>query len=79
MKVYTDKSFKGIPCLTDLEKRFQVMDEFEDYAQVLTLSSPPLEVVVEPPDAPKFAQMDNDEVAELATELSIERMKVKLA
>lgn len=36
-------------------------------------------VVVGPPDAPKFAQMANDEVAELATELSIERMKTKLA
>jgi len=32
MKIYTDKSFKGIPCLTDLGKRFQEMDEFEDYA-----------------------------------------------
>jgi predicted TIM-barrel fold metal-dependent hydrolase len=66
-RFYMDKRFKGIPCLTDLEKRFQIMDEFEDYVQVLTLSSPPLEVVLGPQDTPEMARMANDEMAELVT------------
>lgn len=60
-----DKRWKGIPCLTDLGKRFEIMDAFEDYVQVLTLSSPPLEVVVGPSDAAELARIANDELAQL--------------
>jgi len=64
-RFYMDKRFKGIPCLYDLETRFRIMDKFEDYTQVLTLSSPPLEVVLSPEDAAELARIANDEMAEL--------------
>ena len=66
-RFYMDKRWKGVPCLTDLEERFHIMDEFEDYVQVLTVSSPPLEIVVGPHDTPELARIANDEMADLVT------------
>ena len=34
---------RNVPLLLDLEARFRVLDEFDDYAQVLSLASPPIE------------------------------------
>ncbi len=37
---------RGIPMLVDLDERFRVMDQFgPDYRQILSLASPPLEVL----------------------------------
>src|SRR5579875_758035 len=38
---YMAKRVKGIPCLTDLEVRFRIMDAFPGYAQILSLAIPP--------------------------------------
>ena len=62
---YLEKRIRGIPCLMDVEKRFRIMDEFEDYVQVLTLASPPLEIAAGPDDTPELARVANDEMAEL--------------
>ena len=64
-KFYMEKRLKGLISLRDLDRRFQVMDEFEDYVQVLTLSTPPLEIVFGPHDTPDLARMANDEMAEM--------------
>jgi len=61
-----EKRVKGVPALTNLEERFKVMDRFDDYAQVVTLVAPPLEVVAGPRDTPELAKIANDEMAELA-------------
>ena len=53
------------PSLYDLDIRFQIMDKFEDYAQILTLGSPPIEEVVGLEDAVELAKLANDEMAEL--------------
>ena len=50
--------------LTDLDVRFRMMDEFENYRQVLTLAGPPIEVVA-PEDSETVAKLTNDELAEL--------------
>ena len=40
------KRVRGIPMLTDLDERLRMMDRFgDDYRQVLSLSSPPLEAL----------------------------------
>lgn len=65
-KFYMDKRFKGILSLRNLEKRFQVMDKFEDYSQVLTLAAP-LEIIAGPHDTPELARLANDEMAEIVT------------
>lgn len=51
--------------LWDLDARFRVMDRFEHYQQVLTLSSPSLESVAKPEDAIDLARAGNDALAEL--------------
>ena len=57
--------FRQIPVLTDLELRFRIMDLFGDYVQVLTLSSPPIEVLGTAKQTPELARMANDGMAEL--------------
>ncbi len=37
-----------VPMMTNLDRRFEVMDMFEDYVQVLSLASPALEIVAGP-------------------------------
>ena len=60
------KRFREIPVLTDLDLRFQIMDRYEDYVQVLTLASPPIEAIGTPQETPDLARLANDGMAELA-------------
>jgi predicted TIM-barrel fold metal-dependent hydrolase len=49
----------------DMESRFKIMDVFENYAQVLTISAPPIELVVGPEKASELCIIGNDSMAEL--------------
>jgi aminocarboxymuconate-semialdehyde decarboxylase len=51
--------------MIDVEKRFEVMDRHEGYAQVLTLASPPLENIADAALSPELAKLANDELAAL--------------
>jgi predicted TIM-barrel fold metal-dependent hydrolase len=55
---------RSIPAVVDLEKRFQVMDQFEDYVQVICLPNPPLEILGSPEVTCELAQIANDGMAE---------------
>jgi predicted TIM-barrel fold metal-dependent hydrolase len=57
------KRVREIPVLYDLEKRFRVMDEFDDYAQIICLAAPPVEVLA-PGLSPELAKIANDGMAE---------------
>jgi aminocarboxymuconate-semialdehyde decarboxylase len=59
------KRMRGIPMLADLDVRFAVMDRFEDYQQVLSLPTPPIEVFATGQDAIDLARAANDGMAEL--------------
>jgi aminocarboxymuconate-semialdehyde decarboxylase len=59
------KRVRDIPFLIDLDERFRVMDTFGEYCQVLSLASPPLEVLAGPDDATELARRANDGMAEL--------------
>src|ERR1043166_317378 len=59
------KRVANIPTLVDLDKRFRAMDEFGDFRQVLTLPSPPLEVLAPADRSPWMARAANDQLAEL--------------
>ena len=56
---------KVLPTLFDLDLRFRIMDKFEGYMQVLTLSMPPVENFGNPKKAVELSKMANDEMAEL--------------
>jgi uncharacterized protein len=62
---FMQKRVREIPVMIDLELRFRVMDQFPDYVQVLTLASPPLEVMGDPSTSPELARLANDGMAEL--------------
>jgi aminocarboxymuconate-semialdehyde decarboxylase len=54
------------PGLSSLDKRLEDMEEYgPDYKQVLTLSAPALEEIVEPNVAAELARLANDEMADL--------------
>ncbi|MFQ5971801.1 MAG: amidohydrolase family protein [Alphaproteobacteria bacterium] len=59
------KRVRNVPMLADLDKRFQVMDEFDDYCQILSTAAPPPEVLAGPEDAAELARRGNDGMAEL--------------
>jgi aminocarboxymuconate-semialdehyde decarboxylase len=56
---------REIPSIVDLDERFRIMDLFDDYAQVICLGSPPIEVFGPPPVSTDLAQLANDGMAEL--------------
>jgi predicted TIM-barrel fold metal-dependent hydrolase len=59
------KRVREIPCIVDLDERFRIMDMFSDYAQVICLGAPPIEVFGAPPLSTELAQLANDGMAEL--------------
>ena len=59
------KRMRNVPMLTDLDLRFRVMDRFEDYQQILSLPTPPIEVMATGADAVDLARAANDGMAEL--------------
>jgi aminocarboxymuconate-semialdehyde decarboxylase len=64
-QLHMGKRMRGIPVLVDLDLRRAIMDRYPDYVQVLTLASPPIEVVAGPDTTPDLARLANDEMAEI--------------
>ncbi|MYZ49970.1 amidohydrolase family protein [Propylenella binzhouense] len=59
------KRMQNIPAIYDLETRFRVMDEFQDYTQVLSIGMPPIESMGEPALVVELAKLANEGLAEL--------------
>ena len=59
------KRTRGVPMLHDLDVRFQVMEQFPEYQQVLSLPTPPIELYATPEQAIELARIANDSMAEL--------------
>ncbi|RLG31012.1 amidohydrolase [Methanosarcinales archaeon] len=56
---------KNLPALSDFDTRFKIMDHYPDMRQVLTVTNPPVESILEPADAVELSKVANDELAEL--------------
>ena len=57
---------EAVPMMTDLERRFEVMDMFgPEYCQVLSIASPPFEKYADPQTALRLAIVASDGMAEL--------------
>ena len=61
------KRMQGVRTIFDLDARFRMMDQFEDYTQILSLGLPPLEGMVGADQTPDYARVANDGLAELVT------------
>jgi predicted TIM-barrel fold metal-dependent hydrolase len=56
---------RNVPSIVDLGERFRIMDMFNEYAQIICLGSPPIEVFGPPPISTNLARLANDGMAEL--------------
>ena len=61
------KRVRAVPALYDLDERFRIMDQFDDYAQVICLAAPPIENLGGPDVSMDLAQAANDGMAEYVT------------
>src|SRR5262249_19647215 len=57
------RAFGALPALWDLDARRKLMEEFDDYQQVLSLSNPPIELLAGEDHSPQLAMLANDELA----------------
>lgn len=62
------KRVQNIGAIVDLDERFRILDEFDDYLQVLTLPMPPIELLAGPDKSPQLAREANDGLARLVKE-----------
>ena len=60
------KRVRGIPALSDIDLRLRVVEQFPDYAQVLSHGLPPMERLWGPDKSPEMAKIANDGLAEVA-------------
>ena len=56
---------QGVRTIHDLDARLQMMDEFGDYSEILSLGLPPIDAMAGPDKSPEFARVANDGLAEL--------------
>ncbi len=62
------KRVRHIPMLFDLDLRFRVMDRMgEDYRQVISMASPPIEAYAGPEATAELSRIANDEMADLVS------------
>ena len=57
----------AIPVMSDLNERFALMDRFPGYRQILSLVSPPLELVTDSKNTIALARTANDAMSELVS------------
>ena len=63
---YIHHRLRGVRGLVDLDLRFRIMDTYKgDYAQILSLPLPPVEIFADSVDTAELARIANDELAEL--------------
>jgi uncharacterized protein len=58
-------AFPRLATLVDVDARLRLLDGFSDFAQVLSLANPPLELVGLPDVTPELARIANDALAEI--------------
>ncbi|HEY5167706.1 MAG TPA: amidohydrolase family protein [Pseudolabrys sp.] len=59
------KRVREIPCIHDLEVRRKIVDQFDDYAQILSYPMPPLELLGKGEQVEEYAKLVNDGFAEI--------------
>ena len=64
---YLSGMLEGLPDLADMDNRIRIMESLQVDRQVITVSSPPIEIAVPDPDTARdLARRANDEIAAIA-------------
>jgi aminocarboxymuconate-semialdehyde decarboxylase len=59
------KRVREIPCIHDLDVRKKVVDQFKDYAQILSYPMPPVELLAKGEQVNEYAKLINDGFADI--------------
>jgi uncharacterized protein len=59
------KRVRGIPALYEIDQRLRIVEQFENYTQLLSHGLPPVERLFGPEQSPEMARMANDGLAEV--------------
>jgi aminocarboxymuconate-semialdehyde decarboxylase len=59
------KRMRGIPAIYDLDERRRVVEQFDNYAQVLSYPMPPIGTITTPDTVEELAKIGNDGFAEI--------------
>ncbi|MBO39720.1 MAG: amidohydrolase [Rhodospirillaceae bacterium] len=64
------KRWKAMEELYDMDARMKVIDKFDNYQQIISISQPPLDMIAGPEDSPELARVANDGMARICREYS---------
>ena len=64
------KRVREIPCIHDLDVRLKVVDQFKDYAQILSYPMPPVELLAKGEQINEYCKLINDGFAEICAKHS---------
>lgn len=59
---------KGLRTVYDMDARLRMMDEFDDYQQILSMAQPATEAIAGPDDSPALTRIANDGMARICRE-----------
>ena len=62
------KRWKAINTIHDMDARLRMLDAFDDYRQVVSMSQPPIEALAGPDESPELARVANDGMARICRE-----------
>lgn len=60
--------WKAMPELYDMNARMRVIDRFDDYRQIVSMSQPPFDLICGPDQSPGLARVANDGLARICRE-----------
>ena len=64
------KRVREVPCIHDIDERLKVVDQFKDYAQIISYPMPPLERIAKPEQIEDLTRLLNDGYAEIVAKRS---------
>ena len=62
------KRWKSINTIYDMDARLRMLDEFDDYQQIISMSQPPTDAIAGPNDSPALTRVANDGMARICRE-----------
>ena len=64
------KRWKTIKTIYDMDARLRMLEEFDDYQQIISMSQPPTDAIAGPDDSPALTRVANDGMARICQQHS---------